>query len=144
MNLAVADELEAKLAPVNRQPMLAGRTMEDAPEAEPGTDGEQKGRQVGKTDVTRKVRKARKNKVERKRRDDERQALENISLLFREPGVSRIWAKWELLSLGEYFLFIDGHGHLLTEFVPVMLFLLYGPTAFARGAVEVRSSAPGP
>ena len=121
LNLAVADELERKLAVVNQGSGLrrsAGASR----------------RRTGDEQNTKK------NGTEKARRDLERHHLERVSCLFR---VSREqWSKKDVLSLGEMIFLIDGCDWLLTRFVPVVLFLLYGPKAFPSTFIEVHPTVP--
>ena len=86
-------------------------------EAELGTGAGQKGRGVENTDVQEEIKRTKKNRAERERRGKERRPLERISLLFKPPHGSQIWAKQELLSLGEIFsLSMDATNCLLNSF----------------------------
>lgn len=93
-----------------------------------GQKMEMEGDQAGK--------RAKKNESEKARRVSERDHLERISRLFKAPR--QLWSKRDLLSLGESIFLIDGRNLLLTKFVPVVLFRLYGPNAFPRDFLEVR------
>ena len=82
-----------------------------------------------------------KNMSEKARRDLERYHLERISALFRV--YRQPWAKKEVLSFGEAIFLIDGGNRLLTEFIPAVLFLVYGSEPFPRDFIAVRPIAPG-
>ena len=76
---------------------------------------------------------------EKARRDLEWGHIERISGLFRM--VRQQWSKKDVLSLGEQIFLIDGGIRSLTEFVPAVLFLLYGSTPFPDDFIVVRPIA---
>ena len=90
---------------------------------------------AAKPGLGRTERHAKKNGSEKARRDLERYNLERISSFFRTPRQQ--WSKKDVLSFGEQIFLIDGGNRLLTEFVPAVLFLLYGSTPFPRDFIAV-------
>ena len=83
---------------------------------------------------------AKKNGLEKGRRDRERHHLERTSRLFRAP--ERYWSEKEVLSLGEINFLIDGPNQLLTKSVPAVSFLLYAET-FPHDFVDVPPTTAG-
>ena len=119
---------------VNQEPALRRTAVAPEPRQRTGELGEglaEKGKSEGR---------ARKSKTERARRDVERHHMERICSLFRAHGKG--WMKKEVLSLGEIIFLIDGCDESLTNFVPVVLFRLYGPGVFPPNFVEVRPAVP--
>lgn len=123
MNFAVADELETRLAAVNPKPTLRQSTSVEV--------GEQ---------TERPERERKRSETEKARRLNGRYHVQRMSLLFKS---GRTWSKKDLLSLGEIIFRIDGWDRLLTEFTPAVIFLLYGPTAFPQGFVQVHDPLTG-
>jgi len=129
----------------------AGGEQEEGP-AEPKAKGKGKARAEGIAQHKGKGRareegqakeegRAKKSKLEALRRDTERFHLERVCLLFSAPQNG--WTKKEALSLGELIFLIDGCDQSLTDFVPAVLFLFYGPSVFPPGFIQVRPTAPG-
>jgi hypothetical protein len=92
LDFTVADELEARLVPVNPLPM---RCMPaPRPDAERGAKG-------GQTEEEDK-----RNAVEKERRDDGRHQVERINRLFRATKTA--WSKKDVVGLSELIFRIDG------------------------------------
>ena len=123
LNFAVADELESRLVPVNPKPTLRQSTSVEV------------GEQVEQPEGKRK-----RSESEKARRISGRYHVQRMSLLFRSE---KTWSKKDLFGFGEIICCIDGWDRLLTEFIPAVLFLLYGPTAFPKGFVQVRDTPTG-
>lgn len=96
----------------------------------------------GEAEEGKSEKRAKKSKAERAKRDEERVHLERMCSLFKAPRKG--WTKREVLSLGEKIFLIDGRDESLTNFVPVVLFRLYGPDAFPRDFIKVRPTTSGP
>jgi len=117
------------------------------PKPKKGADDEQaerrarKGKSVGRARKVTSEARANKSKSEAARRDAERCQLERMCLLFKAP--TNGWTRREVLSLGKIIFLIDGRDESLTNFIPVLLFRLYGSEAFQPGLIEVRPTAPG-
>ena len=127
MNFTVADELEARLAPVNQETVL--RKSPTVPVAE-ATDGKEMDRPK------------RRSILEKARRGDERRHVARISRLFRASN-EMTWSRKDIFSLGELLFRIDRWDGCSPNPFTAALFLLYGPTAFPPGFVKVRNTVPG-
>ena len=100
-----------------------------------------KGKSVERTGKIKSETQVKKSQSEAVRREAERCHLERMCLLFKAPAKG--WTRKEVLSLGKITFFIDGYDELLTTFIPVVLFRLYGSEAFQPGFVQVRTTATG-
>ena len=100
-----------------------------------------KNKSEGRSKETDSKGRDRKRESEMVRRGAERHELERMCALFKAPGKG--WTRREALSLGEINFLIDGNNESLTNFVPVVLFRLYGPEAFPPGFVVVRPTTLG-
>ena len=91
-----------------------------------------------KTSGKQSERRAKRSKTEKERRDRERCQLERMSRLFKVSPNLKVWSRKDVLSLGKMISRVLGGDRLLTKLDSAVLFLLYGPTAFPRGFIEIR------
>ena len=130
---------------VNQGPSLRRLVVTSRPKQRAGgeqTEGQaRKGKSVARTGKTKPETQAKKSESEAVRRDAERYQLERMCLLFRSPAKG--WTRKEVLSLGKITFLIDGRDELLTNFIPVVLFRLYGSEAFQPGFIQVRPTVTG-
>ena len=138
---------------VNQQPALRRVLVTPEPGQGPGeeqakrharkgksADQVGKSKPEGRSEEIKSKERANKRESEMVRRGAERHELERMCSLFKAPRNG--WTRKEALSLGEINFLIDGIDEPFTNFVPVVLFRLYGPEAFPPGFVVVRSTAP--
>ena len=87
-------------------------------------------------------RQEKRNQMEKDRRGRERYQLERICLLFKVAPSGKPWSRKNALCLGEILFHVVLDVTIPYKFDPGVLFLMYSPTAFPPGFVEVRPAAP--
>jgi len=150
--VAVNSKPSLRKTPGRSKPVQEVGDEQEEGQAEPKAKGKGKARAEGiarhkgkgrakEEDQAKEDGRAKKSKSEALRRNAEQFHLERVCLLFSAPQNG--WTKKEALSLGELIFLIDGWDQSLTDLVPAVLLLFYGPSVFPPGFIQVRPTAPG-